>query len=71
MERGSILRRRGPQAWPGRQPGRAALILSLIVGAGMVPPPAGAQFTEYVSERDVMVPTRDGVALATDIHRPS
>lgn len=33
--------------------------------------PLGAQYTNFVVERDVMIEARDGVALATDIYRPA
>ena len=44
----------------------AAMVLILLVASGTL-----ARADEYVLERDVMVPMRDGVRLATDIYRPA
>ncbi|MDX2057083.1 MAG: CocE/NonD family hydrolase [Gemmatimonadales bacterium] len=61
----------------GRRAGRTpALVMAwplLAAGLAVAQPPIAppAPRNEFVIERDVMVPMRDGVRLATNLHRPT
>ena len=54
-----------------RMPSPVRWLVLALGTAGWAAAPLQAQYTEYVTERNVMVPARDGIALATDIHRPA
>jgi len=51
----------------------SCLAVSIAVVLGAAPPPHAASEPTYdiVVMRDVMIPMRDGIALATDIYRPA